>query len=111
MRLLETLREWLLPFAPLLITAIRLPEEARVIPASVQPSEPAPPRSVEEIAFDKAEEAERSEKEMQRLHTQIEQLESAMKDASAEDKERIQSTLEASRRRLQALEASKDTNP
>lgn len=97
--------------SPSIMNQRRLAEEARLIPASVQVSEPAHPSSAEEIAFDKAEEAERSEKEMQRLRAEIEQLESAMKDASAEDKKRIQSTLEADRRRLQELEASKDTNP
>jgi small-conductance mechanosensitive channel len=97
--------------SPSIMNQRRLPENARLIPASIQPSVPAPPVSAEEIAFDKAEEAEQLEKEMKRQRREIEQLESALKGAPAEGKERIQSTLEAGRRRLQALQASNETNP
>jgi molecular chaperone GrpE (heat shock protein) len=87
----------------------RLADEARLIPASVQVSEHAPPSLAGNIAFDKAEEAEQLEKEMQGLRKEIEELELALKDAAAEDKERLQATLEACRRRLQAREGDEGT--
>jgi small conductance mechanosensitive channel len=90
--------------SPAFMNQRRLAEGRRIIPA-LQEKEPAgTPIVAEEVVFDKAEQAERAEKEKQRLTAEIQQLESALKEAPDEERERIKEAVEESRRRLGALE-------
>lgn len=108
--ILDVLHEEQIEIAsPTIMNQRRLPEEAKLIPAPMSPSAPDSGAAVEDIAFDKAEEAEQVEKEQFALRQEIEQLEKSLKQAEAADKERLQSQLETCRRRLQALEDTKES--
>jgi len=85
-----------------------LPDGQKIIPAPVkaQPTEQAP--VVEEILFDKAEQAEKIDKERRALMEKIQQLEKALGDSTGEEKARIKDAIVKERERLQVYEAITD---
>jgi small conductance mechanosensitive channel len=90
--------------SPTYMTQRRLPEERKVVPTLQAPEDKEAPPVAEAVVFDKAEQAERVEKEKQRLTDEVHRLESALKDAPDGEKQRIKETLEEGRKRLADLE-------
>lgn len=85
----------------------RLDPERKIMPRAVQKEIPQEARTAEEIAFDKAEQAELLEKQRQDLIHGIEAMESGLKNATGKgEATRIKSQIEDSRERLKALEES-----
>lgn len=90
--------------SPAVMAQRRIREERKIIPeAGPMVSSPAGVNA-EDIAFDKAEQAERTEKEKRSLTQEIEALEAAMKDASEDERSRAKTRIEACRDRLKVLE-------
>ncbi|MEK6201658.1 MAG: mechanosensitive ion channel family protein [Desulfobulbaceae bacterium] len=79
-------------------------DAARIIPTLVQEDLSAPPVMAEDIVFDKAEQAEQTENEKQKLMDDMQELETALKEAPEEEKNRIKDEIEEGRERLKLLE-------
>ncbi len=94
--------------SPSIMNQRRLPEGVSLIPAFLQRSAAKPPSSAEEIAFDKAEQAEQLEKEIQRLRQEIEQWELTVKELYPDDPDQLHKAIEENRRHLGELERTKD---
>ena len=92
--------------SPSYINQRRLGEDSTTIPKMLEVPTTAESRGGEHLAFDKAEEAERKEKEKQRLVKEIQEQEMSLKEAAEEEKTRIKENLESARKRLKALEES-----
>jgi small conductance mechanosensitive channel len=86
----------------------RIAEDKACIPSPVLPGPAEMAPAAEEIVFDKAEQAERMNKEINDLKNNIQQLEKALKEAPDPQKERIKEALEKSRDRLKAVEKRSD---
>lgn len=92
--------------SPAYMNQRRLPEDRKVIPVSVPGESSEKPVIAEDIVFDKAEEAEKVEKEKRELTGEVEELESSLKEAPEEDKERLRKRIADARARLKSLEES-----
>jgi small-conductance mechanosensitive channel len=90
--------------SPAFMAQRRVAEDRRILPTLREKESEAPPAVAEEVVFDKAEHAEQVEKEKQRLHAEIQQLEDAVKEAPDEEKKRIKEAVEENRKRLAVLE-------
>ncbi len=84
----------------------RLGEDSTTIPKAIEVAATAETKGGEHLAFDKAEEAERKEKERQQLLKVVQDLETSLKEAAEEAKGRIKMDIEFARERLKALEES-----
>ncbi len=111
--ILDVLHEEQIEIAsPTIMNQRRWPEEAKLIPAPMFPSEPRQREAaVEDIAFDKAEEAEQGSRRSNcQLWQEIEQLEKSLKQAEAAGWAGAAAiTTRTCRRRLQALEDNKES--
>ncbi len=92
--------------SPSYVNQRRLGEDSVAIPKAIKVPTTANTEGGEHLAFDKAEEAERKEKEKQQLLKVIQELETSFKEAAEEEKCRIKNDIERSRERLKALEES-----
>ncbi len=93
--------------SPAFMNQRRLDKEERILPphARVEKASLSETTAAEDIAFDKAEKAEKLEDEKQRLVKEIAELESAIKTETDQDhKSDYLSVLEQKRERLKALE-------
>ncbi|MBA3007662.1 MAG: mechanosensitive ion channel family protein [Proteobacteria bacterium] len=79
-------------------------DAAKIIPTSVQKDLSSRPVIAEDIVFDKAEQAEQSENEKQKLINDMQELETALKEAPEEEKKRIKDEIAEGRERLKLLE-------
>lgn len=96
--------------SPAFMNQRRLEEGARILPPhSVVDIPPGVATAAEDIAFDKAEKAERKEQEKQQLIDGIALLEHAIKESIDDEQKKInQAALEVKRAELKALEAMSD---
>lgn len=96
--------------SPAFMNQRRLEEGARILPPhSVVDIPPGVSTAAEDIAFDKAEKAERKEQEKQQLIDGIALLEHAIKESIDDEQKKInQAALEVKRAELKALEAMSD---
>lgn len=90
--------------SPAVMAQRRIPEERRLIPEAVTVVSSQAAVKAEDIAFDKAEQAEMTENEKRSLAKEIEALETSMKDAAEDEKSRAKTRIEACRDRLKVLE-------
>jgi small conductance mechanosensitive channel len=90
--------------SPAVMAQRRIREEHKIIPETVPVVSGPAAVNAEDIAFDKAERAERTEKEKRSLVEEIEALETSLKDAPEEEKSRAKTRIEACRDRLKVLE-------
>jgi len=99
--------------SPTYMNQRQLKNENKAIPDTVQmiPPQTEPARSAEDIAFDKADQAEKFESEKQRLVHEIENLESDLKQAGDDvEKKRLQINVEIKKKRLkQLIQAANET--
>ncbi len=82
----------------------KLSEDKKIIPNADQEESSETPVIAEDIVFDKAEQAEQREKGKNELIGTIDRLESSLKDAPEEDKERIKKQIAEDRERLKVSE-------
>jgi small conductance mechanosensitive channel len=92
--------------SPTYMNQRRLGEDSTTIPKAIEVPTNAESERGEELAFDKAEEAERKERQKQQLVKDIQKLETSLKEATVEEKTRTKKDVESARRRLKALEES-----
>lgn len=100
--------------SPTFMNQRRLPDDTRVIPPQMDETPSEPQVVAEEIAFDKAEQAERMEKETQIFLSKIQDCEQALEEASEEDKKRLRKVIRQCHERLEVLDAApgdSDTAP
>lgn len=90
--------------SPTFMNQRRVDDAGKIIPTLVQKDLSAPPVLAEDIVFDKAEQAEQTEKEKQKLMDDMQELETALKEAPEEEKNRIKDEIEEGRERLKLLE-------
>lgn len=92
--------------SPAFMNQRRLNEGTRILPPpSIVEPHPSVTTAAEDIAFDKAEKAEKIEKEKQRIIEEIAALDNALKEsADDERKKSTQAAIEEKRERLKALE-------
>ena len=91
----------------------RFGEDSTTIPKGIAVAPTVESDGGEHLAFDKAEEAERKEKEKRQLVKEIETLEASLKEAAEEEKTRIRDEIESARERLRKLaesESQSDSN-
>ncbi len=81
-----------------------LPEDRKIVPVMVQEMSQEKQVVVEDIVFDKAEQAEQIYSENRELLGKIEEMERSLKEASGEEEERIRKRIEEARKRLEVLE-------
>ncbi|MBE0604307.1 MAG: hypothetical protein IH611_11885, partial [Deltaproteobacteria bacterium] len=81
-----------------------LPEDRKIVPVTVQEMSSEKPVVVEDIVFDKAEQAEQIYNESRELVGKIEEMELMLKEASGEEEERTRKRIEEARERLEVLE-------
>lgn len=96
--------------SPAFMNQRRLEEGARILPPhSVVDIPPSVSTTAEDIAFDKAEKAERKEQEKQQLIDEIALLEHAIRESTDDEQKKInQATLDVKQGELKALEAMND---
>ena len=92
--------------SPSYMSQRRLGEDSTTIPKVIEVLTTAESKGGEHLAFDKAEEAERKEREKQQLLKDIQELETLLKEAAEEEKTQVKKNIESARERLKALEAS-----
>lgn len=83
-----------------------LSEDSSTIPKQIQVPTAAEPEGGEHLVFDKAEEAERREKDKQQLVKEIQELEASLKEADNDEKIRVKKNIELVKDRLKALKES-----
>ena len=86
----------------------RIGEDKKVLPPNVVQASPEAPAAAEQIAFDKADRAELIESEKLKLSKSLQEMESLLKEASGQDKDRIKSKIAETRERLKAVEHKQD---
>lgn len=110
--ILDTLHEQGIEImSPTIMNQRRVGDDQKIIPVSVAVASVKGSINAEEIAFDKAEQAERTENEKKSLVKNIEELEAALKDASEDDKIRIKETIKGYQQRLKALDGKSESDP
>ncbi len=90
--------------SPTFMNQRQLDPAGSVIPISSQMQKEEESRTAEEIVFDKAEQAVRYEEQRQQLIGKIETQESALKNASKDEAERIKTGIAADRENLKRIE-------
>ena len=89
----------------------RLADDAKMIPRLAKKEKLEPQRAAEEIVFDKAEQAEEREKQKEQLQADIQQLETEVKEASEEDRARIDAKIQAAHDQLKLLDETPEPEP
>lgn len=92
--------------SPAFMNQRRLSENAKIIPTTISmtTAEPGGESSAEEIAFDKAEQAEQVENEKQQVMQDIDKLEDSVKQAAnEEEKKATQEAIKQKQKRLKSL--------
>ena len=94
--------------SPSFMNQKRLTDDAKMIPPSTVVTQPGEPESsAEDIAFDKAEQAEQMENEKLQLNEEIENLEMLLKQSTTDEEKRShEATLENAQARLKSLQES-----
>ena len=90
--------------SPAFMNQRRIGDDQKIIPTFVQATPAKEAVDVEEIVFDKAEQAEQTEGEIQELIADIRNLETALKETQDEKKDQVKENLEKKRERLKVLE-------
>ena len=86
----------------------KLADDAKAIPASDDsPITTAEQAAPETVVFDKAEQAERQENDKQQLLLEIEHQKGLLRSASAQQRLKLESQLEALQQQLNALEQAR----
>lgn len=94
--------------SPRFVNLRELARDTRIIPAADHVAKAEPERTVEDIVFDKAEEAETREQQRQALREQIETIEASLKTAAAEIKETLDGQLAGLQEQLNQLDQEGD---
>ncbi len=90
--------------SPTYMNQRRVDDAEKIIPTFVQKDLSSVPVVAEDIVFDKAEQAEQSENGRQQLIDDIQELETALKEAPEEEEQLIKDKIAAGRERLKILE-------
>jgi len=90
--------------SPTYMNQRKLSDDRKILPTAGREESSESTVIAEDIVFDKAEQAEQNEKERKELVGAIENLESSLKDAPDEDKERIKREIAEGRERLKGME-------
>ena len=90
--------------SPTYMNQRRVDDAEKIIPTFVQKDLSSVPVVAEDIVFDKAEQAEQSENGRQQLIDDIQELETALKEAPEEEEQLIKNKIAAGRERLKILE-------
>ena len=88
-----------------------LGEASTTIPKAIITRTTADSEGVEDLVFDKAEEAERREEQKQQVIKEIQNLDASLGEAVDDDKILIKKKLESARERLKAIEESEVKSP
>jgi hypothetical protein len=101
--------------SPTYMNQRRVGDSEKIIPTMVQEDLSTQPVMAEDIVFDKAEQAEQTEDEKQKFINNIQELETALKEAPEEEKKRIKDEIAEGRERLKLLvqkaeEANEETH-
>ena len=83
-------------------------ENKKAIPPTVAETSPEKSVAAEQIAFDKADKAELIENEKQKLTKDLQEMESLLKEASGEEKDKVKSKIAQVRERLKAMDDKQD---
>ncbi|WP_319406377.1 mechanosensitive ion channel domain-containing protein [uncultured Desulfosarcina sp.] len=94
--------------SPVYMNQRRMGDDKKVIPKFVREASSEVSAAAEQIAFDKADRAELIENEKQQLTKDLQKMESLLKEASGEDKDRIKSKIAEGRERLKDMEQKQD---
>lgn len=94
--------------SPAYMNQRRIEDDKKVIPPFVTEAPSEVSAAAESIAFDKADRAELIENEKRKLTKDLQEMESLLKEASGEDKDRIKLKIEQDRERLKAMEHKQD---
>ncbi len=92
--------------SPTYMNQRRLADDTTTIPKPIKIPTTPEPNGGERVAFDKAEEAARREKEKQQLIKNIQELEASLKETAGKDSTRIKKSIESAQERLKSLEES-----
>jgi len=90
--------------SPTYMNQRRVDDAGKIISTIVQEDVSTQPVMAEDIVFDKAEQAEQTEDERQKLINDMQELETALKEAPEEEKQRIKDEIAEGRERLKILE-------
>ncbi|MFH2124332.1 MAG: mechanosensitive ion channel domain-containing protein [Pseudomonadota bacterium] len=90
--------------SPTYMNQRRVDDAGKIIPTIGQEDVSTQPVMAEDIVFDKAEQAEQTEDEKQKLINDMQELEAALKEAPEEEKQRIKDEIAEDRERLKILE-------
>lgn len=96
--------------SPAFMNQRKIAEDSRVIPKFVNQKPPKDSAVVEEIVFDKAEEAEKIEKEKRKHIETIESCEKDLEGASALEKKQLKAIIKSSRERLKVFDTPIEEN-
>ncbi|NLF08337.1 MAG: mechanosensitive ion channel [Pirellulaceae bacterium] len=88
----------------------RFENAEKFIPAAFQPEAEEKTVNVEDLVFDKAEQAERVDQEKQKLTKDIEHLKLALKEADEDGKAHIKENIEEKRNLLKSLEQTEEAS-
>jgi len=94
--------------SPTYMNQRRIGDDKKVIPPFIAQVSTEASAAAEQIAFDKADRAELIENEKQKLTEQLQEMESLLKEASGQDKDRIKLKIAAGHERLKAIEQQQD---
>ena len=86
----------------------RANNDKKVIPATIHEEPIVHPKVAEDIVFDVAEQAEKIEKDKEKLLENIHENENALKNVQGDDRERLKDLIEKDREQLKALEQTKE---
>lgn len=92
--------------SPTFMNQRRLADDQKIIPAFIQATREKETVIAEQMVFDKAEHAEKTEEEKQILVQEIKNLEAALKEAKDEEKDQIREEVEKKREQLKIVEQS-----
>lgn len=94
--------------SPAYMNQRRMGDDQKVIPPIIKNATPEAVGAAEQIAFDKADQAEMIENEKHKLLKNIEKMESVLKEAPDENKNQIKLRIEQDRERLKNIEHKQD---
>ena len=94
--------------SPTYMNQRRIGDDKKVIPPFVTEASSEASAAAEQIAFDKADRAELIENEKQKLTKDLQEMESLLKEASGEDKDKIKLKISEGHERLKAMEHKQD---
>ena len=89
--------------SPTFMNQRQIGEDQKIVPIAKQVTTSEERVAAEEVVFDKAEKAEKTDSEKKKTAQEIEELEASLKEASEEEKKRIKEEIETKKERLEAL--------